>query len=98
MQADTDARIRQRAYEIWLREGRPHGRDKDHWAMAKREIAAESDQPQPGGATKSAGTKQPARKKAAPAATTQAMAEGKMGAEAVKASPKPRRTRQPKEK
>ena len=32
-------RIRQRAHEIWEREGRPEGRQEDHWAQACREIA-----------------------------------------------------------
>jgi hypothetical protein len=31
-------RIRNRAYEIWEREGRPHGRDREHWHQARREI------------------------------------------------------------
>jgi len=34
-------RIRRRAYEIWEREGRPHGRDWDHWVKAAEEIEAE---------------------------------------------------------
>ena len=33
-------RIRERAYQIWLAEGQPHGRDKEHWAQAERELAA----------------------------------------------------------
>lgn len=31
--------IRQRAHEIWEREGRPEGRQEDHWRLACREIA-----------------------------------------------------------
>ena len=34
-----DERIRQRAYEIWEREGRPHGRDAEHWRRAVEELA-----------------------------------------------------------
>ncbi|MGQ9368496.1 DUF2934 domain-containing protein [Azospirillum sp. A39] len=34
-------RIRQRAHEIWEREGNPHGRHDEHWAQAEAEIAAE---------------------------------------------------------
>lgn len=30
--------VRERAYFIWEREGKPHGRDRDHWAMAEREL------------------------------------------------------------
>jgi hypothetical protein len=35
-------RIRQRAQEIWEREGRPDGCHNEHWAQARREIEAES--------------------------------------------------------
>jgi hypothetical protein len=31
-------RIEMRAYEIWLEEGQPSGRHKQHWERAKREI------------------------------------------------------------
>jgi hypothetical protein len=34
--------IRERAYHIWEAEGRPHGRDREHWERANREIAAET--------------------------------------------------------
>lgn len=34
-------RIRDRAYEIWEREGRPEGKAETHWAQAEAEIAAE---------------------------------------------------------
>jgi hypothetical protein len=36
---DVAERIRQRAYEIWEREGRPEGREQEHWEQAEREIA-----------------------------------------------------------
>jgi Protein of unknown function (DUF2934) len=41
MQADRQARIRERAYQIWLAEGRIEGRQDEHWRRAEREIAAE---------------------------------------------------------
>lgn len=41
MDPDTERRIRERAYDIWLREGRPHGRHAEHWETAKAEIDAE---------------------------------------------------------
>ncbi len=37
-----DARIREKAYAIWEREGRPDDRHEEHWARARREIEAES--------------------------------------------------------
>jgi hypothetical protein len=36
-----EERIRQRAHDIWEREGRPEGRRAEHWARARREIEAE---------------------------------------------------------
>src|SRR4051794_22256884 len=38
---DREERIRRRAYEVWEREGRPHGRDPEHWAQAVQEVDAE---------------------------------------------------------
>lgn len=35
-------RIRDRAYQLWEAEGRPHGRDQAHWLAAERELAAAS--------------------------------------------------------
>ena len=31
-------RIRERAYGIWVEEGRPHGQDLAHWQRAWREL------------------------------------------------------------
>jgi hypothetical protein len=30
--------IRQRAFQIWIAEGQPHGRDKVHWHQATDEL------------------------------------------------------------
>lgn len=30
--------VRERAYFIWEREGKPHGRDCEHWTRAEREL------------------------------------------------------------
>ena len=45
---DLIGAIQRRAYEIWLSEGRPHGRDQIHWLRAEAEVreqfaAAHSD-------------------------------------------------------
>jgi len=40
MASDKERLIRERAYEIWEREGRPAGRDAEHWRQAAAEIAA----------------------------------------------------------
>lgn len=37
----SEAAIRERAYDIWEREGRPHGRDFEHWVRAQVELTAE---------------------------------------------------------
>jgi hypothetical protein len=39
MNSGADA-IRERAYQIWEHEGRPHGKDFEHWLQAERELAA----------------------------------------------------------
>lgn len=36
---DLEQKIRERAYQIWEQEGRVHGRDEQHWHMAKLELA-----------------------------------------------------------
>jgi Protein of unknown function (DUF2934) len=33
--------IRERAYGIWIEEGRPHGRDLAHWQRAHQELQRE---------------------------------------------------------
>jgi hypothetical protein len=38
---DQEGRIRKRAYEIWETEGRPHGRNEEHWEQATGEIRSE---------------------------------------------------------
>ncbi|MGO8917630.1 MAG: DUF2934 domain-containing protein [Stellaceae bacterium] len=40
MESDRERLIRERAYEIWESEGRPKGRDVEHWRQAAAEIAA----------------------------------------------------------
>jgi len=41
MTDDTEERIRERAFQIWIEEGQPKGRELNHWEKAKAEIAAE---------------------------------------------------------
>jgi len=47
MQSERDARIRERAYHIWVEEGRIDGRQEEHWHRAEREIAEEETRPGP---------------------------------------------------
>jgi hypothetical protein len=39
---DIEALIRERAYLIWEKSGKPFGRETDHWFQAAEEIAAEN--------------------------------------------------------
>lgn len=42
--ADRETRIRERAHELWESEGRPEGRERDHWERAAREVDGEGSQ------------------------------------------------------
>ena len=37
--------VRERAYQLWVQEGRPQGRDVAHWLQAEKEAAAEARAP-----------------------------------------------------
>ncbi|HUC69055.1 MAG TPA: DUF2934 domain-containing protein [Stellaceae bacterium] len=68
-----EERIRERAYQIWEREGKPHGRDAEHWQQAVSEVDAEV------AATAGAGvgetrTEEPARPAASPSPTRRSRA------------------------
>lgn len=39
-QPTREQAIRERAYAIWEEEGRPDGRDLDHWRRAEQEISS----------------------------------------------------------
>lgn len=41
--SDRDARIRQKAHQIWEQEGRPEGRDQAHWDMASELVAQQEN-------------------------------------------------------
>ena len=41
MMKDRTRRIEERAHSLWEMEGRPHGRDAQHWQQAEREIDTE---------------------------------------------------------
>ncbi|MFZ9500719.1 MAG: DUF2934 domain-containing protein [Beijerinckiaceae bacterium] len=38
---EDERRVREHAYRLWGEEGRPEGRDKTHWRMAREKVAAE---------------------------------------------------------
>jgi len=41
---EREKRIRDRAYRIWEEEGRPHGREAEHWALAREAVAIEENE------------------------------------------------------
>ena len=41
---DREQRIRERAHRIWEAEGRPEGRELEHWQRATDEIAKEASE------------------------------------------------------
>jgi hypothetical protein len=43
---EDEERIRQKAHEIWVAEGRPDGRHEEHWQMARELIAQQDNQRQ----------------------------------------------------
>ena len=69
MRSDREERIKERAYALWLAEGRAHGKHQDHWHRAEREIAAEEtgSKPAAGGTAR-----RPSRARAASEAGTAA--------------------------
>jgi Protein of unknown function (DUF2934) len=43
MESDREKRVRERAYQIWQRQGEPQGRAQEHWAQAEAEIELEHE-------------------------------------------------------
>ena len=66
----SDDAIRQRAYQIWEREGRPQGRDFEHWVQAQVELVAQKAGN--GGARSAAPRARAAAATAKPAASSKA--------------------------
>jgi len=62
----TDEAIRERSYLIWESEGRPSGKELEHWVRAKRELEG-----------KTPAAPRRAAKRAAPAAATEAPVKAK---------------------
>ena len=43
--ANLERRIRERAFQIWIEEGQPLGRDQEHWLTAEAELVPGSSPP-----------------------------------------------------
>jgi hypothetical protein len=88
MKSDRQRRIEQRAYEIWEREGRPHGKHDEHWHRAAQEIGGGRTAGRAAGSgTKSAGSNSASVSK--PRAKTSASASNSGGAVSRTAKPAP---------
>lgn len=89
---DKEKAIRERAYRLWEAEGRPHGREAEHWERAHREYEANAGQrpaDQPAGvaplggvepALDTAAAERPSSRAKAPAKSAAANGERKPGA------------------
>jgi hypothetical protein len=40
---ELEQKIRERAFQIWIEEGQPEGKDKEHWEKAKAAIENSND-------------------------------------------------------
>jgi len=91
MPGPSDDQIRVKAYEIWVAEGRPHGRDHDHWLMARAELEIEMPKPKKPAALKTKAAETAAKiEKAEKAKVEKPKAEKPAKApKAAKAEPKP---------
>lgn len=74
----SDEAVKERAYHIWVREGRPHGRDFEHWVQAQVELEAEQQ----------AGNGAPRKARAPRAAKPKAAAPAKPAARKPASRPK----------
>jgi hypothetical protein len=67
MNIDLEQTIRERAYDIWEREGRAHGRHEEHWHAAKFELTNAARDAEPIAVPlKAAAGVEKSRRKAAP--------------------------------
>ncbi|BCI69758.1 hypothetical protein SPKIRA_05880 [Sphingomonas paucimobilis] len=85
-----EEQLRQRAYDIWQAEGEPHGRDRDHWEMAERELSDTPTEEAPKVETEAKPVS--TRRKSAGAKTTQT-APATIQDDGVTAKPKTRKPR-----
>ncbi len=92
MQAASNEAISARAYQLWEEEGRPHGRDGEHWARAAAELVTNGSAPVATAPVKR--TAKPKMKEAAAPAdvpTKRAPVKAKAKAEPAEAPGKPKR-------
>ncbi|MCJ8520146.1 sRNA-binding protein [Pseudorhizobium tarimense] len=95
--ADTeDEWIKKRAYALWEEEGKPHGKDAEHWEQARREYSAFSLTPARRSNTKRAETSASSPDLTSPAATTKKPRSSKSAEKtAPEKKPAAKRTKKP---
>lgn len=96
MDKKSHADIARRAYDIWERQGRPHGKDFDHWLEAERENGeGEAAKPQPREARSPASAEQSGRMPHAPAPSQPPASPTPRADQAPAADARPCRPRKP---
>jgi hypothetical protein len=96
MSTERKTQVERDAYKIWEQEGRPHGRDKEHWHRAERDVKAPEGAP---GASAVAATTDAGvtakRKAPVPKDTKPAKPAGAKAAAATKPAKTPAKTAKP---
>jgi hypothetical protein len=87
----NEAEVRERAYYIWEREGRPQGRELQHWQAALRELSLEANSSN-GAGGKSAGPRAPRKSRIG---SMVAKAKDALDGTPTAAKPAPRKRKQP---
>jgi hypothetical protein len=87
-----EPKVSRKAYEIWEAEGRPHGRDQEHWHRAKAAVDAEQTAKPKRAPRKAAAPKTAAAKAAKPAAAKATTAKPAAKAKAPAAKGAARKT------
>ena len=79
MNTAIEERIRTRAYELWEAEGRPPGREVEHWLQAAQELAAEQQRSAPRTRTQRTVAASPAKRTPATATATRTRSRAPKG-------------------
>jgi hypothetical protein len=86
----NEGQVRERAYYIWEREGRPQGRELQHWQAALRELTLEAN-PSNGRSAKSVA---PRARRKSPIGSMVAKAKNALEGTPAAAAPAPRKRKQ----
>jgi DUF2934 family protein len=56
MTEEAEQRIRERAFQLWIEDGQPEGKEKEHWERARSQIEGDTTRPEEKVATPPSGT------------------------------------------